>query len=141
MGLASGQVAKGNTWAVPQEGCWAGSSLRMTGMLCMTREGGALLQATLKNTALRGCYFQIPISPLSVIARTDLGVHTHPSPYSPGLTFRASGPPLSYQIPTSGLHEALPLPSPHPSLKMPQEPGSSGYSHLHPSWFAPGPQP
>lgn len=79
-------------------GCWAGSSLRMTGVLCMTREGGALLQATLKNTALRGCYFQIPISPPSAIARTDLGVHTHPSPYSPGLTFRASGPPLSYLL-------------------------------------------
>lgn len=59
MGLDSGQVAKGK-WAVPQEGCGAGSSLRMTGMLCMTQEGGALLQATLKNTTLRGCDFQIP---------------------------------------------------------------------------------
>lgn len=85
-------------------------------MLCMTREGGALLQTTLKNTALRGCDFQIPVSPLSVTARIALGGHPHPSPCSPDLTFRVSEPPSSYQIPACGLHEALPLPSPRPSL-------------------------
>lgn len=127
MGLASGQVAKGNTRAVPQEGCWAGSSLRMTGMLCMTREGGAL--------------FQIPISPLSVIARIALGGHTHPAPYSPGLTSGPQAHPCHIRYLFLVFMRPCPCPLPIQASKKPQEAGGSGYSHLHPSWFAPGPRP
>lgn len=61
VGLASGQMAKGNMGCA-QDGCWARKSLKMTGVTWVTREGGLFYNLCSGHSAHRGHDSPVPFT-------------------------------------------------------------------------------